>query len=62
MSSNREKILQTLPFFGEVGLQDILAATGLPYGTVRGNLRDMRKAGLAIHTGTGWRKPYATQG
>jgi hypothetical protein len=59
MTATREKILNSLPSCIHAPLSDVLATPdlqGIPLGTVRGALRDFRKAGLVVHNGYGWRR------
>jgi hypothetical protein len=54
ITENRKKILSNVACYTYSKLPEVIAATGLPYGTVRGNLRDLRKAGYVINTKFGW--------
>ena len=59
MTKTREKILNSLPYFSEMSLGTLLThpdLQGIPYGTIRGALRDLRKSGHAVNDGSGWRR------
>jgi DNA-binding IclR family transcriptional regulator len=54
ITENRKKLLENIPYYSWRKLPNIIEAVGLPYGTVRGNLRDLRKAGYVINSAQGW--------
>jgi DNA-binding IclR family transcriptional regulator len=59
ITETRQAILDTLGYWAGTPLKTIIAEVDLPVGTIRGNLRDMRKAGLVDRSSQGWYRPTA---
>lgn len=60
MNDTRKAILNSLGYIGARQYYGVASDTGIPANTVRGNLRDLRKAGYVANTGDGWIRTAAS--